>query len=430
MLAKGYFFSGASGVSNISGISGRGGEGVRGGRNPDETEEEFGEIFLTSFGEMKVSRRLYQADRGGDCYIPLDEAWGMKNQYATVEVQESLLFACAHLTPCEVEALLNKSSLFHPDEKTIQRVVTANGQWIEAHEVLLRQQVLKTEEIPKETEVFSCSMDGVNLLIREAGSKTGRPVERPVSEEKEEVASAYRNAMVGSFSFYQVQPKEERLKPERLQSHYVGRMPEAGWKTFRQEFEQEIKHLEERLPPKVVKVMLNDGQRALWNYVDLNPLFEDFEKLVDFFHASEHLSHAAEALFGKQSSQANLWYKRWYDKLQKEEGAVQALLNSMNYHQQKQKLSSQRQEMLRKEQQFFWNNQRRMNYADFLKRGLPIGSGTVEAACKSVVKTRMARSGMRWSRKGGQHILTLRAYVKSGRWDRFWKEVLLLKRAG
>jgi len=70
-----------------------------------------------------------------------------------------------------------------------------------------------------------------------------------------------------------------------------------------------------------------------------------------------------------------------------------------------------------------------MTYADFRRRGLPIGSGPVEAACKSVVKTRMCRSGMRWSREGGQKILNLRVVVKSDRWDGFWENYMTLKRA-
>ncbi len=70
-----------------------------------------------------------------------------------------------------------------------------------------------------------------------------------------------------------------------------------------------------------------------------------------------------------------------------------------------------------------------MTYADFRKRGLPVGSGPVEAACKSVVKTRMCRSGMRWSREGGQKILNLRVFVKSDRWDSFWENYMTLKRA-
>jgi hypothetical protein len=61
-----------------------------------------------------------------------------------------------------------------------------------------------------------------------------------------------------------------------------------------------------------------------------------------------------------------------------------------------------------------------MDYHRFLENGWPIGSGIIKAACKSVVKQRMCRSGQRWTRKGGQTILTLRSHVKSDRWNLFW----------
>ena len=62
----------------------------------------------------------------------------------------------------------------------------------------------------------------------------------------------------------------------------------------------------------------------------------------------------------------------------------------------------------------------KLNYADYLARGLPIGSGPVEASCKTLVGSRLKRSGMRWSRQGGQEVLNLRVHVLSERWDVFW----------
>ena len=63
-----------------------------------------------------------------------------------------------------------------------------------------------------------------------------------------------------------------------------------------------------------------------------------------------------------------------------------------------------------------------MQYATYAEKGWPIGSGVIEAACKSVVKQRMCRSGQRWSIKGGQAILNLRSIAKSDRWNSFWNE--------
>ena len=73
---------------------------------------------------------------------------------------------------------------------------------------------------------------------------------------------------------------------------------------------------------------------------------------------------------------------------------------------------------------YFRRNLTMMSYAAFRARGLPIGSGPVEAACKTVVGARIKRSGMRWTRDGGQHVLNLRIHVLSDRWDVFWNTYL------
>ena len=62
-----------------------------------------------------------------------------------------------------------------------------------------------------------------------------------------------------------------------------------------------------------------------------------------------------------------------------------------------------------------------MGYAEAKARHLPIGSGVVEAACKTLVTQRLKRSGMRWRHAGGQAILTLRALIRSGRFDSAWE---------
>jgi hypothetical protein len=135
------------------------------------------------------------------------------------------------------------------------------------------------------------------------------------------------------------------------------------------------------------------------------------------------------AIFGKKSKTGNGWYHKWYDKLLTEDHAAKAVLRSIDYYAKTLKIPKTRMKDLGKEQTFFRRNHHRMNYADFLRRGLPIGSGPVEAACKSVVKNRMCRSGMRWSRNGGQKVLNLRVFAKADRWKSFWNNFTQLKRA-
>ena len=198
-------------------------------------------------------------------------------------------------------------------------------------------------------------------------------------------------------------------------------MPEERALTFKQKFEAEVKAAEEGAPEGIAKVVLCDGARALWKYVAHTPLFEDYERLVDYWHSAGHLSLAAEALFGKGTDEAKGWYRKYKGKLLEEDDGVDALLRSMKYYQQARNLPAARRRDLETQRTFFLRNRARMTYADFRRRGLPIGSGPVEAACKTLIKARLCQSGMRWTAGGGQNILDLRTYVKSNRWDPMWQ---------
>jgi hypothetical protein len=386
--------------------------------------------FLTPGGMIHLMRRVYQPDAGGKCHIPLDAAWGMEDQFATVEVRDAALYAVALGTPQEAEALLAKCSLFHPSATAIKRMASQMGLWLEEHEDEVLTEIRAEEAIPEEANVLCASMDGVNVLLSEPGKKKGRPNERPHDGVSRETPSptSYKNAMVGSVSFYGEVP-EGKVTPERLVSRYAARMPEDRAPTLKVKFERELEETEARLSDDVVRIALCDGARGLWTYIDENPRYGDYEKLVDYHHTTEHLSRAAEAIFGKGSSGAQDWYDKYCDKLKGKDGGADRVLRSLAYHEQTVRLSKSRREALNTERTFFSRNKHRMDYARFRRNGWPIGSGPVEAACKSVVKTRLCRSGMRWSRNGGQHILSLRTYVKSDRWNAMWKQYKLIERS-
>lgn len=386
--------------------------------------------FLTPAGIMKLSRRLYQPDAGGECHVPLDAAWGMEGEFATIEVREAVLFSVALVTPQETEALFEKCALFHPSETAVKAIAREMGQWLQGHEEQMLPTIRGAETPPPETLVLCASLDGTNVLLNEPGEKRGRPRERPgdSGDADDAPSTCYKNAMVGSILLYGAVPEGEK-SPERLQSRYVARMPEDRAPILKREFEQELSETEPKLDAEVVRIVLNDGARSLWKYIDENPQFDNYEKLVDYHHSTEHLSKAAEAIFGKGSDAGQAWYEKYAGVLKEEEEGAERVLRSMDYYRTARRLSPSRRKTLERERTFFVNNQHRMEYARFRRNGWPIGSGPVEAACKSLVKTRLCRSGMRWSRVGGQHILSLRTYVKSDRWDAMWDYYKQTRRA-
>lgn len=377
--------------------------------------------FWTIWGKMEVLRKVFQNAADTRTHVPLDNNWGMARESVTLEVREAAAFVCAHVTPEEAAALFEKTAMFHPHPTVIKDALKRIEERVAPCREEVDRRIREDEQAPQGTRALVASMDGVNVLLNEPGTQQGRPPERPKGDADNEKKTAYKNAMVGVVSYYG-EVREGEKCPERLESRYVSHMPEDRAAAFKKKFEAELRDAMAQCPSDVRNVILCDGARGIWNYIDNNELFEAFEKLIDYWHAADHLSLAAEALFGKGSGEAKAWYEKYAKKLKEEEGGAQRVLDSMDYYAKAGKLPSGRRKDLNTQRTFFARNKHRMTYADFRRRGLPIGSGPVEAACKSLVKARLCRSGMRWSRQGGQRILDLRTYVKSNRWDAFWQQ--------
>jgi hypothetical protein len=140
-------------------------------------------------------------------------------------------------------------------------------------------------------------------------------------------------------------------------------------------------------------------------------------EIVDFFHAAEHLNTALASVYGDGTVEARRRFEDLRFVLREEPEGVEKVIRSLDYLRKKHPSKSQ----LSKELAYFRNQRHRMRYQQFVAEGLPIGSGVVEAACKTLVTQRMKQSGMRWGQDGGQAILTVRAWTQSGdRFDRAW----------
>ena len=144
-----------------------------------------------------------------------------------------------------------------------------------------------------------------NVLLNHAGKKKGRPSERPVKENIP--ASSYKNVMCGSISHYNIIQDKGKKVPQRICSKYIARVPEDCYPTFKREFEKEIKFANTIQP--VTKLVITDAHTSISGYLKDNPAFGGYQRIIDFYHALEHLSHMAEDIHGKSSATAGEWYK-------------------------------------------------------------------------------------------------------------------------
>jgi hypothetical protein len=382
--------------------------------------------WLTPFGLVRLDRRYFQPDDGGEGVAAIDLRCGMLDRYMTPDLEEATALASADLSPSATRELLERVLVRAPSEKAIRRVVADVGGWAENAWDEVEHRVAEEAPLP-EGDTLVVSIDGVNVPMREEGVKTGRPAERPGVREKNETTTRWREAGVGTISIYNAGDGRE-VSPERLATRHFARMPEAGMDTLFDQQSCAVWQLRrERDFSEVVVVC--DGKQALWKTIEQDPFYSNATQILDFFHAAEHLSRAAEAIFGKKNDKANRWYAKYKARLLEDDGGLESLLRSRQYYRRQLRSSSERRRIVDRVIRYFGRNRDRMRYAEFRARGLPIGSGVVEAACKTIVGARLKRSGMRWTQEGGQHVLNLRTRARSGEWSTFWNAYQQLRPA-
>jgi hypothetical protein len=162
------------------------------------------------------------------------------------------------------------------------------------------------------------------------------------------------------------------------------------------------------------KVVIGDGAPWVWNLAKEH--FPGAIQIVDLFHARQHVWDVARLLYPIDTKRRNAWIglhqKRWLDK-----GKIAKLVASLR---RIQTLDVDLAKKLRNEADYFATNAARMNYPEFRKQHLFVGSGVIEAGCKTVIGHRLKQSGMFWTVKGANSILALRCAHLNGRFEDYW----------
>ena len=225
----------------------------------------------------------------------------------------------------------------------------------------------------------------------------------------------WRETMSGTISLY-------TADQELLHTIHIGTAPEYGKSTFNELLIREVNLLKKQLSQKGCNptwLGIADGAKDNWSF--LNPLTH--QQILDFYHASGHLGDFAKAAF-RLSGVRKTWIEQYIKLLLEEEGGAQKV-----YEQMKQRFDQIPDEESKDKAQphltYFANQLHRMNYKCFRDRNWPIGSGVVEASCKTLVKQRFVQSGMKWHIHKADMLITARALkLTSGRLNQFWKKYM------
>ena len=162
------------------------------------------------------------------------------------------------------------------------------------------------------------------------------------------------------------------------------------------------------------KVVLGDGAEWIWNIAALH--FPGAIQIVDLFHARQHLWGLARKLYPNQEAEQRRWMMVHQDML--DEGKMEDLVAALRSLDSSS--SPELAEKIRIEADYFEKNTERMRYPKFRAQHLFVGSGVIEAGCKTVIGSRCKQSGMFWTVRGANDILALRCCLINGRFEDYW----------
>ncbi len=353
------------------------------------------------FGEIPLVRNYYYNETSGKGRYPLDEALGLIDGY-TPSVA-ALIGRCAAEHPFgQAEASFRAYTGLNVQARQFQRLAEHIGPLAES---FLRAH-LPSGESPPPRAYVAADGTGAPLRHEELKGRKGRQHDGTAQTHEIKVGAIF------------TQHPATGQEPWRdLNSNTYVSTTERS-KTFGQILRAEFPR---RFPcPPAEVAFLGDGAPWIW---ELQRVFFPMSLgIVDFYHAAEHVSKVVGLVEDSKSPSGRKLRRRWVKLLLR--GKLDAFMT-----QARSAFPPGNKAQGEKELGYFERNRHRMRYDQFRSQGYFIGSGVVEAACKTVVAQRMKGSGMHWSQKGLNNILAIRTAIRSSRYDEFWQSLPDLRNA-
>jgi hypothetical protein len=370
--------------------------------------------YFSIFGKLTIERAcFYTQGQGGQC--PLDEALSLPERcYSDLLMESAELLGVDGAYSKGLQTVSRLLGL-NVSELALETAVAEHSQTVKAYYVQ-REPFLCVEEGP--ILVAQADGKGIPMVRREtADLKPRRGKGDKKTRKKEAIATAvytiepyYRTPQdVVNALFKKGDPPPERPAPQHKQVFASLRGKEQAIKRLASWVKgREGEHIRER-------VALTDGAEPLQRQVLAK--LPGFTLILDIIHVDEYLWKAGTAIYGEIDPHRAEWVEaQMLDILSSRSDVVIKRLEDKAAPLSR---SSQAAKALRGVANYLRRNQPYMDYAEYLRRGWPIGTGVIEGTCRHLVKDRMELSGMRWTISGAGALLALRAVNENGDWDDF-----------
>lgn len=291
---------------------------------------------------------------------------------------------------------------------SFERVPHEVGRLYLEHRADIEDVLIREFEIPAEARSVSISLDRVSVPMEEPAK---RPRGRPRKDApKRPVTRQFRMAYCGTVTLHDGEGGA-------LHTIRYGQMPDRDPEILCNAMAHDVFWLREKCPALQIG-LLADGAPEMWNLLESSipeTVFGRVHRSIDFRHLMEKLAPAARTIC-RNDEEAEATMQRWRTQLRRRKDAAREILAELEASGYEcVVIDSSR--PVHEAMTYLDNHWQRMNYAGALRKGLPIGSGNVEATCKTLVGIRMKRCGSRWKTETGDHVIHLRALALSDRWD-------------
>ena len=360
--------------------------------------------LLTVLGPVTVQRAYYSDRECGVGYCPKDRVLDIEGTSYSAGVRRMMSKVGAYRSFGLGHEDLYELAGIRVSAKEVERVSEGVGGQVEAFHAREAEAALSDKIVPiKPIRRMYVCMDGTGVPVvkNETAGRQGKG---------EDGQAKTREAKLGCvFTQTGLDEKGRPVRDEESTS-YTGAIEPA--EAFGQRIYQEAKR--RGLDRAKEVCVLGDGALWIWNIAEEQ--FYGATQIVDLYHAREHYWSVAKACFGRNRDRQHPWAEDRRKEL--DDGNVEEVIAAIKILSRSRR---QDREICETEIGYFGRNRDRMRYADFRNRGLFIGSGVLEAGCRTVIGQRLKQSGMHWTVRGANSIIALRCALLSNRWEDFWE---------
>jgi hypothetical protein len=362
--------------------------------------------FLTILGLVSFHRSMFQCPKCNATRYPGDEALDIADTTRSPGLRRMMARAGSRSTFKDARDDLKVYAGVEVSAKDVERVAEAVGEDMERWAACEREGLIKEDPPirPKaEIPVLYVSYDGTGVPMVPA-ALIGRDGKQP------DGSSVTREVKLGCVFTQTTTDVDGYPVRDPASTSFVGAIETAevfGWRIYAEAVRRGLFAAKRT-------VVLGDGAIWIWNIAGLH--FPQAIQIIDLYHAREHLASLCKLLGGPEEIVVNR-RQQWWEVL--DAGDVESILSAARKDLPQDPAVREKAET---EIGYFDNNRERMRYAKFRALGLFVGSGVIEAGCKTVIGQRLKQSGMEWSVRGANAIIALRCILYSGRLEDYWEQ--------